>query len=126
MGTADDGIHDHLIGALTPHQCRSGVTFLSTRLLPALLAQAPGLPHEAVGGRGQVTVVTVFGLLLFQGLEALLQLRDQFISLGQLLPQVLILLSQLKHFFFCRHACTLHLIALFGKSLGHLRVAYFT
>ena len=26
--------------------------------------------------------------------------------------------SQLKQFFFWRYACTLHLIALFGKSLG--------
>jgi hypothetical protein len=59
-------------------------------------------------------------LPLFQGLEALLQMRDQVISLSQLLPQLLILLSQLKHFFFWRHTPTLQYVALSGKSLGNL------
>ncbi|HZU65929.1 MAG TPA: hypothetical protein VFA09_01515, partial [Ktedonobacteraceae bacterium] len=43
-----------------------------------------------------------------------------FISLGQSLMQVFILLSKLKQFFFWRHALTLQDVELFGKSLGHL------
>ncbi|HZU70890.1 MAG TPA: hypothetical protein VFA09_26680, partial [Ktedonobacteraceae bacterium] len=53
-----------------------------------------------------------------------------FISLGQSLMQVFILLSKLKQFFFWRHALTLQDVELFGKSLGHLSsykfFSYFT
>src|SRR5947199_3063484 len=113
-------MHDHLIGARMPLQRRAWVTLLSARFLPALLAQTLGLSHEAVRGRRQVTVVTVFGQPLFQRLHSLLQVSDQFISLGQSLMQFLILLSKLKQFFLWRHALTLHSVELFGKSLGNL------
>jgi hypothetical protein len=97
--TAGDGMHDHLIGAGMPHQRRACVILLSASFLPALLAQALGLSHKAVRGRRQVTVVTVFGQPLFQRLHPLLQLSDQFISLGQSLRPFFILLSKLKQFF---------------------------
>ena len=96
---AGDGMHDHLVGAGMPHQCRAFMALLSASFLPTLLAQALGLSHEAVRGRRQVTVVTVFGQPLFQRLHSLLQVSDQFISLGQSLMQFLILLSKLKQFF---------------------------
>src|SRR5258708_28968049 len=113
-------IRDHPIGAAMALQRRAWVTLLSASFLPALLAQALGLSHEAVRGRRQVTVVTIFGQPLFQRLHPLLQVSDQFISLGQSLMQVFILLSKLKQFFFWRHALTLQYVELFGKSLGNL------
>jgi hypothetical protein len=113
-------MHDDLIGVGPPQQGRACVALLAASFLPALLAQALGLSHKAIGGRRQVTGVTIFGQLLFQRLHPLLQLSDQGITLGQSLLQFFILLSQLKQFFFCRHAFTLHSVELFGKSLGHL------
>ena len=98
--TAGDGMHEHLIGTGTPHQRLAWVAWLSTRFLPALLVQALGLPNEAVRGGRQMRIVAVFRQPLFQQLHTLLQLRDQFISLGQLLTQHAILLFQLTKSFF--------------------------
>lgn len=120
-------MHDYLIGVGPPQQCRAWVALLPASFLPALFAQALGLSHKAIRGWRQVTVVTIFGQLLFQLLHPLLQLSDQGITLGQSLLQFFILVSQLKQFFFWRHASTLHSVELFGKSLGHLSsYLYFT
>ena len=74
----------------------------------------------AQGGQVQVTVVAVFPQPFFQRLQALLQLRDQLISLGQLLTQCSILLFQGVDSFFWTHVATLQFLRLFGKSLGDL------
>jgi hypothetical protein len=44
--TAGDRMHDHLIGAGLPLQRRAWVTLLAASFLPALLAQALGLPTK--------------------------------------------------------------------------------
>ena len=119
-------LDDHLIWGRRELQALAGGTRLSSGLLAALFPQAPGLAHEAIRGGRQVTVVAVFGQPLFQRLEALLQLRDQFVplrklvvSLLDLFSQRLIFCSKLDQFFFC-YALTLQRVARFGKSLGDL------
>ena len=72
-----------------------------------LLAQAAHL----------LTVVLDQGVLLA---EQRLLLLDQLVSLCQLLPQSLILVSQIDQFFFNRHALTLLGLTPFGKSPAHL------
>ena len=72
-----------------------------------LLAQAAQL----------LPVVLDHGVLLRQ--QRLL-LLDSFIPLRQLLPQTLILFSQIDQFFFDRHTLTLLALTLFGKSPAHL------
>ena len=74
-----------------------------------------------------MAIVTVFRQPLFQGLDALLQLGNQFISVRQLflLDTDLFLLgsmfgSKLKEFVFCCHELTLQTFRLFGKSVGDL------
>ena len=52
--------------------------------------------------------------------EQLLLLLDEFVSLRQLVPQNLILFSQIDQFFFDRHALTLLGLTPFGKSPAHL------
>lgn len=113
-------MHDHLIGDLTPQQRLAWMALLPTWLLPALLAQALGLPHEAVRRGRQVTVVAVFRQPLFQQLNTLLQLLDQFIPLRQLLTQDGILLFHLTKSFFWSHTATLHIFRLLGKPIGDL------
>ncbi len=50
---------------------------LSAWFLATLLPQALGYTHEAVGGGGQTASMTIFGLLPFEGFDALLQSVDQ-------------------------------------------------
>ncbi len=62
-------------------------------------------------------------LLLDQGIllpEQRLLLLDEFVSLRQLFPQNPILFSQIKKFFFDRHALTLLGLTPFGKSPADL------
>ncbi len=63
------------------------------------------------------TVLLEQGVLL--GKQGLL-LLDECVSLGQLLPQLLILFSQRDQFFFNRHALTLLGLTPFGKSPADL------
>jgi hypothetical protein len=139
--TAFHRMHHHLIGTRREQQRFAWVTLLTTRLLPALLAQTLGLTAEPIRGGGQVAIVAIFGqpflqrfhllselghpLLLctqfpFQQRDLLLLSSDRFLVQAGLLSQQPILLSQLDQFFFCCHALTLQVFARFGKSLGDL------
>ena len=65
----------------------------------------------------------LLGVLLENGVllsEHCLLLRDEFVSLRQLLPQSLVLCSQSDQFFFHRHARTLLDLTPFGKSPADL------
>src|SRR5713101_4491140 len=122
-------------------QARSRVSWLPSRLLLALLAQAFRLSSKPIRGRRQVAIMTVFGELVLQGFHLLAQaahlltvvldqgtllrqprllLRNEFVSLRQLFPQHLILFSQRDQFFFDRHARTLLVLTPFGKSPANL------
>jgi len=103
-------MHDHQIGGLRQLQGLSGMTGLSARLLAAFLAQTLGLPMKAIRGRGQVTVLAIFGQLRFQR-------ADAFAQHPHLVSQGAILLSQLFQFFVFGHVCTLLACSLFCKPL---------
>src|SRR5258708_4557968 len=127
-GRADpDPMLNHFIWLLGEPQGRSRVSLLPAAFLLALLAQAFWLPHKAIGGGGQATIVAIFGQSILQVFDVLGQRRnlflhlldqqalllDAFLTLGQLLTQALI-------FFFHAHACTLRDFMTFGKSRANL------
>jgi hypothetical protein len=130
-----------LIRGAGERQARSRVSYLPTRWLLALLAQAFWLASKPIGGGGQVAIMAIFGEPVLQGFQVLAQaahllalllddrvvlgeqgllLLDQFVSLRQLLPQSLILFAQPDQFFFNRHALTLLALPPFGKSPADL------
>jgi len=132
---------DDLIWRGRELQARSRVSWLPSRFLLALLAQAFRLAHKPIQGRRQVAIVAIFREPLLQGFHLLAQtahlltvlldqgillreqfllLLDSFIPLRQLFPQNLILFSQIDQFFFDRHARTLLGLTPFGKSPAHL------
>jgi hypothetical protein len=131
----------HFIWGRRPSQARSWMSWLPSRWLLALLAQAFRLADKTIRGRRQVTIVAVFGqlllqrfhlpgqlfdllllqaVLLFQQADVLLLLINQFLLQATLLSQQAILFPKLDQFFFCCHALTLHGPSAFGKSLGDL------
>ena len=118
--TPRERMHHDLIGRQGEAQAVAWMVLLPSWFLPALLAQTLGLPHKPIRGRWQVTVVAVFTQPFFQVLQALLQLCDQLISLGQLLTQGSLLLFQSGDSFFWTHGATLQFLPLSGKSLGDL------
>jgi hypothetical protein len=75
--TAFNGMNEDVIRVLHLVEMMPTVAFLPAGLLPAPLAQALGWPHKPIRGRRQVTIVAIFGLLSFQGFDALLQKVDQ-------------------------------------------------
>lgn len=125
--TALHRMHHHRVRARGKRQGRARMSFLSPRLLPTFLAQALGLAHEPIGGWRQVAIAAVFGQPLFQGVETLLQLGDQFILFRQLFllhcylfPLAPIFGTKLDEFLFCCHDPTLHGFRLLHKSVGDL------
>src|SRR5258708_22764482 len=63
------------------------MSWLTTRLLATLCAQALGRTHKPIGGGRQTAVMAIFGLLPLQGVDALLQRLDQpFEDVHTLLP----------------------------------------
>ncbi|MFL5697409.1 MAG: hypothetical protein ACJ797_09975, partial [Ktedonobacteraceae bacterium] len=99
------------------------------------------LAAKAIRGGRQVAMVAIFGEPLPQACDLLTQaahllrvlldhgillgehrllLRDEFVSLPQLLPQSLVLFSQRDQFFFHCHARTLLDLTTFGKSPADL------
>jgi hypothetical protein len=74
-------MNEHFIGRLYLLKVMSAMTLLPTRLLPALLAQALGGTHKAIGGRRQTPIVTIFGLLPLERFHALLQILNRLNSL---------------------------------------------
>ena len=140
---------DDLIWRGRERQARSRVSWLPTRFLLALLAQALRFAHKPIRGGRQVAIVAIFREPVSQGFQLLAQaahlllvvldhgvllrqprllLLDEFVSLRQLFPQTLILFSQIDQFFFDRHARTLLGLTPFGKSpvdLGSYRLPSF-
>src|SRR5260221_3638681 len=84
---AEDGMNEHLIGRLHLPQVMPTMALLPTRRLPAFFPQALGGTHKPIGGGRQTAVMAIFGLLPFQGFDALLQRVDQpFEDVHTLLP----------------------------------------
>jgi len=75
--TADDRVDEDLIGRLHLSQVMPTMAHLAAWFLATLLPQALGYTHEAVGGGGQTAIMTIFGLVPFEGVDALLQSVDQ-------------------------------------------------
>jgi hypothetical protein len=125
---------DDLIWRRRELQARPWVSWLPSRFLLALCAQAFRCAHKPIRGWGQVTLVAIFRelvlqdfhvltVLLDQGVllrEHLLLLLDDFVSPRQLFSQDLLLFSQICSFFFDRHARTLLGLTPFGKSPADL------
>jgi hypothetical protein len=126
-----------LIGRRRELQAGSWMSWLPSRFLLALGAQAFRFACKPIRGGRQVAIVAIFRKPVLQGFQLLAQaahlltvvldqgmllrehlllLLDDFISLRQLFSQHLILFSQIGKFFFDRHALTLLGLALFGKS----------
>ena len=74
---AEDWMNEDLIRALYLPQVRPTMSWLSTGLLAALLPQALGRTHKTIGGGRQTAIMTIFGLVPFEGFDALLQRVDQ-------------------------------------------------
>ena len=68
----DDGMNEHLIERLHLPQVMPTMSWLSTGLLAALLPQALGRTHKTIGGGRQTAIMAIFGLLPFEGFDALL------------------------------------------------------
>lgn len=136
-----DLLLDELIWRRRELQARSWVSWLPSRFLLALWAQAFRFAPKPIRGWGQVAVVAIFREPVLQGFQLLAQaahllsvlldqgllLREQcllplddFVSLRQLFSQNLILFSQICKFFFNLHARTLPGLAPFGKSQADL------
>jgi len=132
---------DDLIWRRRELQAQSWVSWLPSRLLLALWAQAFRFAPKPIRGGGQVAIVAIFREPALQGFHLLAQaahlltmvldqgvlfrqqrllLLDDFVSLRQLFSQHLILFSQICKFFFDCHALTLLGLAPFGKSPAHL------
>src|SRR6266851_556005 len=77
MLAAEDWMNDDLIRRLHLPQVMPTMSWLSTGLLAALLSQALGRTHKTIGGGRQTAIMAIFGLLPFQGVDALLQSLDQ-------------------------------------------------
>jgi len=85
---AENWMNEDLIGHLDLPQVMPTMAWLSTRRLPAFFAQALGGTHKPIGGGRQTAVMAIFGLLPFQGFDALLQGVDQpFEDVHTLLPR---------------------------------------
>src|SRR6266566_2437734 len=132
---------DDLIWRGRELQARSQVSWLPSRFLLALLAQAFRFAHKTIRGGRQVAIVAIFRELVSQSFHVLAQaahlllvvldhgvlfreqcllLLDKFVSLRQSFPQHLILFSQPDQFFFDRHARTFLGLTPFGKSPANL------
>jgi hypothetical protein len=132
---------NHFIWSGGPWQTRSFMSWLPSRFLLTLWAQAFRLASKTIRGRRQVAIVTVFRKPVLQGFDLLAQaahllimvldqgvllpeqhllLLDEFVSLRQVFSQYLILFSQMLQFFFDRHAPTLLGLTPFGKSPADL------
>ena len=70
--TRDDRMNKHLIRRLNLPQVMPTMAWLSTGLLAALLPQALGRTHKTIGGGRQTAIMAIFGLLPFEGFDALL------------------------------------------------------
>jgi len=106
-----NGLHNHFIGLRRQAQTLTRMALLSAWLFATWLAQTLLLPYKPIRGGRQMTMVALFAQSLFQRLHTLEQLRDQFVSLGQLavsqrqlLSQCLILGLKLVLVFFWLHA----------------------
>lgn len=103
-----DWTHNHQIRRLRQPQRASQMSGLASSLLLATRAQTLGLPIKAVGGWRQMAVVTLFG-------ELSIQLVDALTELCHLFSQGCMLLSELLQLFVFCHASTLLLCSLFSK-----------
>src|SRR5437763_2896500 len=70
-------MHEDVIRLLHLLEMMPTMALLSSGLLAAFFAQALGWPHKAIRGRRQTAIMAVFGLVSFQGFDALLQKVDQ-------------------------------------------------
>jgi hypothetical protein len=77
MLAAEDGMNQDLIRRLHLPQVMPTMALLSTGLLAALLPQALGRTDKPIGGGRQTAFMAIFGLLPFEGFDALLQSVDQ-------------------------------------------------
>jgi hypothetical protein len=85
---ADDWMNEDLIRHLHLPEVMPTMSWLSTGLLAALVSQALGRTDKTIRGGRQTAIMTVFGLLPFEGFDALLQSVDQpFEDLHTLLPR---------------------------------------
>ncbi len=113
---------NHFLRGRRPLQARPRMSWLPSRWLLALFAQAFWLPCETIRRRRQMTIVAVFREPILQGFHLLslvgylfLELFNQLSLLLDHLSQHGILLSKLSQFFFWSHAFTLHLLRPVGK-----------
>src|SRR6266702_4653344 len=97
--TACNGMHEDVVRLLHLLEMMPTVALLCAGLLAAFCAQALGWPHKAIRGRRQVTLMAVFGLLSFQGVDALLLRLNGHDGLFEPFAQVLIGLVRLVEFF---------------------------
>src|SRR6266571_2830356 len=74
---AEDWMNEDLIRRLHLPQMMSTMSWLSTGLPAALVPQALGRTHKTIGGGRQTAIMAIFGLLPFEGLDALLQRVDE-------------------------------------------------
>jgi hypothetical protein len=65
-------MNEDLIGLLYLPQVMPTMSWLSTGLLAALLTQALGRAHKTIGGGRQTAIMAIFGLVPFEGFDALL------------------------------------------------------
>lgn len=121
-----DAMNHNLIGMGNQRQMMPVMSTLSSGLLPAAFALACGLllPSKAVGGGGQMAVVTVFGHPGLQFFDSLGQLRNldarhrqRFKGFCQLCSRFLILLSERLLFFFGTHASSVPCSQVFSPVL---------
>jgi len=121
-----DALNHNLIGMGNQRQMMPVMSNLSSGLLPAAFALAFGLllPSKAVGGGGQMAVVTVFGQPGLQFFDSPGQLRNlggchrqRFKGFCQLCSQFLILLSERLLFFFGTHASSVPCSQVFSPVL---------
>jgi hypothetical protein len=77
MLTVFNRMNEDLIRRLHLPQVMPTMAWLSTGLLAALLPQALGRTHKPIGGGRQTASMAIFGLLPFQGFDALLLSLDQ-------------------------------------------------
>src|SRR6266567_4061300 len=68
---AEDWMNEDLIRRLHLPQMMSTMSWLSTGLPAALVPQALGRTHKTIGGGRQTAIMAIFGLLPFEGLDAL-------------------------------------------------------
>jgi hypothetical protein len=77
MLAAENWMNEHLIGRLHLPQVMATMTPLPASCLPALCAQALGRTNKTIGGGRQTAIMAIFGLLPFEGFDALLLRGNQ-------------------------------------------------